>query len=358
MKKTTKKVDIVPPDVAAKALAEEQIAEQAKKIDFYTTEYTLEILANKVRDGEFVVPGYQREFTWEDDRKHRFVESLLMGLPIPFLFFWERPDGKLEIVDGSQRLRTIHEFIYGELRLGQLERLPLLKDHAFADLLESRRRKLLNRPVRGIVLNEHADAVARLDMFDRINTGSKNANFAEIRRGVAAGPFLDLVIELANDDQFVALTPVTEKQRLEREREELVARFFAYGDGLVDYHDRPAEFVLAYSRKMNKEFASNPALVETYREEFNAVLEFVKTSFRNGFAKNAKSKTSPRARFEAIAIGVRLALKQNSALSVPQNDIDSWASGQEFADITGSDGANVRSKLSGRIEFVRAKLLA
>ena len=90
------------------AAAETQIVEQSKRIEFYLTEYSVELLAAKMRSGDFEIPAYQREDTWEPTRKSRFIESLLMGLPIPFLFFWESPTtGKLEIVDGSQRLRTI-----------------------------------------------------------------------------------------------------------------------------------------------------------------------------------------------------------------------------------------------------------
>src|SRR5215813_2222131 len=104
--------------------AEAQITEQTKRIDYYITEYSVELLANKMRDGDFEVPSYQREFTWEEERKWRFIESVLMNLPIPFLFFWENPTtGKLEIVDGSQRLRTIEEFIHGDLVLGELDKL-------------------------------------------------------------------------------------------------------------------------------------------------------------------------------------------------------------------------------------------
>jgi len=152
--------------------AEAEIHQQSRRIEFYVTEYSVEILANKVRNGEFQIPGYQREFTWEDERKSRFIESLLMGLPIPFLFFWERDDGKLEIVDGSQRLRTIEEFVRGAFRLGDLESLPATSGFRFSDLPESRQRKTLNRSIRGIVLSEHADEQARFDMFERINTGS------------------------------------------------------------------------------------------------------------------------------------------------------------------------------------------
>src|SRR5690625_3520371 len=117
-------------------LAEAQIVEQSKRIDFYITEYSVEMLAQKVRDNEYVVPDYQREFTWEPRRKSRFIESLLMGLPIPFIFFWEMPDGRLEIVDGSQRLRTIAEFIYGGFQLDDLDPLTHLTGFVFDDLAE------------------------------------------------------------------------------------------------------------------------------------------------------------------------------------------------------------------------------
>ena len=107
------------------ALAEAQIVELSKRIEFYPTEYSMELLAAKMSKGEFVVPTYQRAYTWEEDRKSRFIESLLLGLPIPYLFFWEMPNGKLEIVDGSQRLRSIEEFVLGDLRLGELDDLRL-----------------------------------------------------------------------------------------------------------------------------------------------------------------------------------------------------------------------------------------
>ena len=79
--------------------AEAQIVNQSRKIEFYLTEYTIEILALKMSNGDFEVPAYQREYTWEPERKSRFIESVLMGLPIPFVFFWESPaTGKLGVV--------------------------------------------------------------------------------------------------------------------------------------------------------------------------------------------------------------------------------------------------------------------
>ncbi|MEX2174341.1 MAG: DUF262 domain-containing protein [Pirellulaceae bacterium] len=114
------------------ARAEAQIVEQTKRIEFYLTEYSVELLAQKMDKKEFEIPLYQREDTWEPERKSRFIESLLMGLAIPFLFFWERSlTGKLEIVDGSQRLRTIQQFLSGNLVLGELDVLTELEGLGF-----------------------------------------------------------------------------------------------------------------------------------------------------------------------------------------------------------------------------------
>jgi hypothetical protein len=343
---------------AEKEAAEQQIAEQAKRIDYYLTEYSLELLATKMRDGEFEVPAYQREYTWEEERKWRFIESILMNLPIPFLFFWESPQtGKLEIVDGSQRLRTIQEFIFGDLVLGELDKLSLVSGFAFNDLPEARQRKFKNRSIRGIVLNEHADDQARFDLFERINTGSKVANKAEVRRGALRGPFLDLVIDLAKDAKFVELTPVSEKQLKEREREELVTRFFAYGDGLDDYADEVSPFLFSYARKMNQVMTDTPAAVDEYRLRFKAMTEFVAAAFPFGFRRTATGRASPRARFESIAVGTYLAQRQEPKLVPHPEKVRVWVQSKDFSDVTGSDGANAIGRLERRIHYIRDRLL-
>jgi len=337
--------------------AEAEIVEQARRIDFYITEYSVEILASKMHDGEFQIPPYQREFTWESERQSRFIESVIMGLPIPFLFFWEMQDGRLEIVDGSQRLRTIKEFIFGDLRLGELESIPGISNFRFADLPESRQRKIKNRSIRGIVLNEHTDEQARFDMFERINTGSKVAKPAEVRRGALRGPFMELVIELANSPDFLELAPTSSKLRKERHHEELVIRFFAYGDGLDGYKDRPAEFIFDYAKRMNASFEENPALVAAYRQRFLDMIVFVQATFPHGFRRTETGKATPRTRFEAIAIGSFLALQENPRLADQHPDVARWLDGSEFRSIAGADGANAIARLRGRMNFVRDQLL-
>lgn len=338
--------------------AELQLQEFSKKIDFYTAEYTIEILAKKVANKDFGVPEYQREFTWEPERKCRFIESLLMGLPIPFVFLWMNDEtGQLEIVDGSQRLRTLEEYMNNRLQLEGLERLNLLNGTKFEDLTLARQRKLQNLSIRAVVLSDKTDLEARIDLFERINTGSKVANPAEVRRGALRGPFMDFIIEIAKDEQFTRLATVTSSQKATREREELALRFFAYTDGLEAYKDRVKEFLFDYAGNMNEVFTDNPALADEYRQRLASVLDFVEQSFSLGFRKSAGAKTTPRARFESIAIGVYEALKVNPSLTVTQERTNSIVTSKEFLSKVTSDGANVKSKLVGRIKVVKDALL-
>jgi Protein of unknown function DUF262 len=354
-----KKIKEPPPKTIDEvAAAEAQIVELSKRIEFYLTEYSVELLAGKMKNGEFVVPSYQRAYTREPERKSRFIESMIIGLPIPFLFFWEMPSGKLEVVDGSQRLRSIEEFVLGDLRLGELEGLTSLSGFKFSELPASRQRKINNRSIRGIVLNEHADEQARFDMFERINTGSKIANKAEVRRGALAGPFMNLVAELSQLELFATLAPVSKKEANEREREELVTRFFAYSDGLDGYRDRPSEFLFNYVKAMNPRVGQDPGIIDHYRERFTSTMTFVSRVFPYGFRRNQNGTATPRARFEAISIGARQALDERPTLANEDvADVLPWLSSKKFSDVVGSDGANAISRLRERVSFVRTKLL-
>ena len=190
-----------------KDAAEEAIRKLELSVRFIVTDYTVEFIADKVRSKEYYVPEYQREMVWVDAEQSRFIESVLIGLPIPFVFLWQDEDGRMEIVDGSQRMRTLRRFMDNELKLTKLELLPETNDFHYRDLSEARQRKFNARTLRGIVLENATTTATRTEMFSRINTGGRSANDAEVRRGSLPGGFTDLVIECAQHDPFVRLTP-------------------------------------------------------------------------------------------------------------------------------------------------------
>jgi hypothetical protein len=166
-----------------------------------------------------------------------------------------------------------------------------------------------------------------------------------------------MVEDLAKSDLLAVLAPVSAKAKKERIPDELVTRFFAYGDGTEDYKESPAKFIFDYVRKMNAAFEENPEQEAAYRKRFDDVLRFVQATFPNGFRKVENPNTTPRVRFEALAVGSFIALRDRPDLVGRALDVSAWIDGEEFKKVTTSDAANVKSKLESRIRFVRNALV-
>src|ERR1700730_11478461 len=101
-------LDFTPDPTKAQA-AMDQLESDQRGLDYDTKEFTIELLVQKFGnedDRDIFVPKYKRRFNWASPRQSRCVESLLLGLPVPFLFFADLPDGRLEVIDGRQRLGT------------------------------------------------------------------------------------------------------------------------------------------------------------------------------------------------------------------------------------------------------------
>ncbi len=154
-------------------LADRQLGELQRSVEFDTKEFTVEILVYKFRNDDLYVPDYQREFVWNEEKQSRFVESVLLGLPIPYLFGAENAKtARIEIVDGVQRIRTLTDFLEDKLQLGPLERLSGVSGFRHNDLSTAQRRRFRNRTLRMVVLGPNSDLNTRFDIFERINTGS------------------------------------------------------------------------------------------------------------------------------------------------------------------------------------------
>jgi hypothetical protein len=363
--------------------AEKQISTQLKDVRYIVREYPVEVVVQKYLKGrktdqnEVYVPDYQRELIWPERHKSRFIESLLIGLPIPFLFVAdvgdeEDPDksGRLEIVDGVQRIRTLADFMTGNLTLSNLDRLNKLNGFRFFDLHPSRQRRFRRATLRLIELTEAVTEDVRREMFDRINSGSVKLEAVEVRRGMEPGQFLELVTSLAADPLLRQLAPISEGLQKRFEYEELVTRFFAFLNHYQDYGlgeegKVVANFLLSYVRNTNKllEQPGGDAIIESMRDEWTTMLGFVRDYFPDGFKKRGPGRKVPRVRFEAISVGTGLAIR--SLKEDGDDDIDDlkteeildWLESSEFKEWTTSDASNNRANLVGRLEFVRNKLL-
>lgn len=358
-------------NTSAVQLAEEQIISNQRDVRYIVREYPTEVLVQKYLHGresgqnDIFVPDYQRDLVWPERNQSRFIESILIGLPIPFLFVAdvsadEDPEkaGRLEIVDGVQRIRTLARFMTGELALSNLERLGRLNGFTYFDLHPSRQRRFGRATMRMIELTETVTEDVRREMFDRINSGSIGLAAVEIRRGMEQGPFLNLITELAEDAQLHALAPVSEAMKRRFEYEELVTRFFAFLDRYTEFgaggKKVVKDFLLAYVQETNTKLSEDPSCEAQMKASWSKMLDFVQKYLPGGFTKTGRGRKVPRVRFEAISVGVGLALREKPDL-IPSN-VD-WLESAEFKKWTTSDAANNRSNLVGRIEYVRDRLL-
>ena len=152
--------------------AEKQITEYQEHFKMYETSYSVEFLKNKLEKQSFVMPTYRNTSTWSIDKKSKFIESLLVGIPISFLSFWMNPvSGKFEILDGCQRLITIREFLNNDLTLGELSKLPSCVGFKYKDFKFSRQQKLNRQNIRANILYAELNEKLRAELYQIITVG-------------------------------------------------------------------------------------------------------------------------------------------------------------------------------------------
>lgn len=340
---------------------EEAIEAQRKVITYDTFDFTVELLLNKFspvnpiidENKDVFIPDYQRNFVWKDEQKARFIESVILGLPIPIMFFARTKDNNMEIIDGSQRIRTLYDFYNNKIKLMHLKKLSVLNNFKYSDLPLSQKKNFKNSILRIAVINNATNEIKK-DLFDRINTSSTKAEPMEVRIGSHTGKFMDFILSCAQDEKFISLTPMSQQLIKKRNREELVLRLFAYAENLDSYSNNVKNMLDKYLEQKNETVTDDD--INGYQERFNRLLNFIKKNFEHGFRiKNLNSKNISRIEFEAIAIGSYLALMQNPDLDNIETD---WLQNPEFVNYVTTDGrSNTNERVLGRIEYVKTHIL-
>jgi hypothetical protein len=334
---------------------EKQVQELSVDYDYKTKDYPFEVIINKFGEesdpkATLYVPDYQREFVWKPDRQSLFIESVLLGVPLTPFLVSEDDNNRLEIIDGSQRIRTLIAFYENNLRLRKLKKLNSINSAKFKDLPRKLQNTINNRDFKVIVVSENADQGIRKDIFERINTSSEKLTDSEIRKGAYSGDFYDLIIELKNYPPLSSVCPIPVSKANRGEYEELILRFFTYTDRYEEFKHDVGAFLNSYLDDLNEEDFDK----EELETRFKGMVDFVNQHFPIGFRKEPNNKSTPRVRFEAISVGVFLALKEDSNVIPTYME---WLNSKEFAVHTTSDASNNKFKLKNRVEFVRDCLL-
>lgn len=269
-----------------------QISEKKQDIKFDTRDYVIKYLVEQYEADEFYIPlEYQRNFVWGDKDRCFFIESILMGLPIPFMFFADTKDGRIEIVDGAQRTRTLVQFCQNNLELQGLQILTESNGFKFNDLDPVIQRRFLNTNIRVVFLEEGTTEKVRQEIFKRINTGGQQAKAAEARRGAFEGKFKDFLEECVKVPKFNDLAPRTIITEDWYEGFELVSRFFAYSDNYDNdfegYTGNVTQYVDKYVEIQNELCDKNDEIIKACRNKFNSMLDYAeKILGKQGFGIN------------------------------------------------------------------------
>jgi 5-methylcytosine-specific restriction endonuclease McrA len=213
-----------------------------------SSDWTISALRDKLDRGQLdLQPKFQREYVWNTrpELPSRLIESLLLEIPIPPIYFGKVAEGRLEMIDGQQRLTTLVNFVSNKFPLRKLHRMASLNHKFFKDLTKQEQEKILDTPIRSIVIDAGVNTDLRYEVFERLNRGSMTLNEQELRNCVYRGPFNDLLAELEMDLYWRKAKGGGEPEGRFKERE-MILRFFAFANRLSNYTGNLKRFLNEY----------------------------------------------------------------------------------------------------------------
>jgi hypothetical protein len=308
-----------------------------------------DLLGIRTGHGAVTLAHAARSLIWTPAQCSRFIESALLDFPVgPLLAttFHGRPS----IIDGAQRCLAIVAYLEDRYRLTGLQELPSLNGLVYSDLPKNARNKLDDFSFDITVLDTQDEALFA-SAVSRLIQGGVPLTDAQTRNVLYAGPFQALVSACARDERFERLCPQDGRRDPHSERAELVLRFFAYSERYRQFHHDVGPFLDAFLLDKNADPDLN---VAEYRRAFDAMTAFVDHHLPHGFRKSKGAPDVPRVRFEAISIGVHLALTSGRLNPVPAFD---WLESEKFQSLVKTDASNSGPKLRERVEFVRDMLI-
>ena len=266
-------------------------------ISSYGADMPIDGLVNRLKRGDIFVPKFQRNFVWTLAQASRFIESLVLGLPVPGIFLFKEPETqKLMVVDGQQRLLTLQYFyhgVFGERKFKLIGVSEEFNQKTYGSLPPEAQRYLNDSILHATIFQQidpENDRSSVYSVFERLNTGGTQLSQQELRACVYHGKLNDLLSELADNTYWRNLYGPRSSRKKD---EEIILRFFSLYYCL-DSYERPM-----------KNFLNN--FMETHRQ-----LDKRKSKeFRKIFEKTVETATK---------ILTRTALRPERALNVSVAD--------------------------------------
>lgn len=328
----------------------------------YPSDLTLSVVKEMWDRGDIEIPDYQRNFVWQIRQSSLLIESFLLGLPVPQVFFYIDDENKSQVIDGQQRLMSVvfyldgyfgSESIHGKKQVFRLQGLddssPFAKKR-FVDLDETHQRKLRSAVLRAInirQLNPKGEATSVYHIFERLNTGGTPLKPQEIRNCVFRGDLIRVLRSLNKNSHWRQIVGRSTFDRHQKDVE-LILRIFALA-AYFDEYDKPMKEFL--NRTMQRDRTGSSPKVTQFKRDFPQAAELIVNSF-------GKKPFHIRGPLNASALDAVFATILMNMDAIPSDLTERYASlrkDREFGTTTAYSTSD-RAVVLRRFEVVRTHL--
>jgi hypothetical protein len=377
--------------VALIAAADEQVA----KVRTQGKDYSFNELLSMYEDEELVInPDYQRLFRWSEEKQSRFIESLILELPLPPIFVIEVEDGKYELIDGLQRFSTYLHFrgkldaphrrvtvdgIERTLQVGDF--LPLsdcdivtgLNGLTYNDLPRALEVKLKRHTIRVEVIRKESDNRLRYHMFKRLNSGGIALEEQEIRNctiRLLSNTYNEFMIQCSQIPEFKkCISAVSEAQREKRFDQELVLRFFAMKNWRDAYVHEIGSFLTEYLEAISDTPPKRAFDITREQMVFQTTFAILASALGSDcFYMVVKRSGGGQSKYpfsvlhyEAFTLGLQPYLERLNPSDATQmeklkTEVVKIKNDEEFIKLTTGGGKNTKGSLERRVRFVSDRI--
>jgi len=286
-------------------------------ITSFGADYDVEGLVKRLDRGDILIPPFQRNYVWKQHEASRFIESLLLGLPVPAIFLARESDSnKLLVIDGQQRLKTLQFFYTGifnpkeDDKKQQVFKLikvqPKFEGLTYKTLEEQNRIKLNDSLIHAIIVKQespHDDNTSVYHIFDRLNSEGRRLTPQEIRTAIDHGKFIDLIKEL---NEYESWRSIYGQKNSRLKDQELILRFLGLYFSSDEYEKPMHEFLNKFSQKQKRK-ANDTFLIEC-RKIFTSTIDVVRQSIGNKAFRPIAGINA--AVFDSVMVGLARRIKK------------------------------------------------
>jgi hypothetical protein len=306
---------ISPPDVEDVVENYDKVGEEFYPVEYsissYGADYPVDGLVKRINSNAIYIPSFQRSYVWNIYRASRFIESLLLGLPVPAVFLSKELDSsKMLVIDGQQRLRTLQYFYNGVFKPDdRVFRLRNVQERyqgkTYDTLSEDDRLRLDDSIIHAIIVKqespdadgeETASPSSAYHIFERLNTGGVLLQPQEIRSCIYHGLFIELLEDLNTNPDWRSLFGKISSRMRDRE---LILRFLALYRNSAHYSKPMKEFLNHFALRYRR---IDTSTAQHFKTVFSAVVATIHQAIGNKAFKTATAVNA--AMFDAVMYGV------------------------------------------------------